>query len=263
MMNTPFLVALVVVQLPLMLVLPIVVGWWVRRRYGIGWRVYLAGGLTFVASQVVHLPLNYALGLLGGEWGAGVLPLPLMALAAGLTAAVCEQSARWVALRFALRRVRGWSQALQFGAGHGGIEAIILGLLALSTTAWMIVMQLSGVQSQGLSGDAAAQAKEALQAFWGAAWYTPLLAGLERAFTITFHIAVSVLVMRAVMRRQAGYLLAAVVAHTAYDAWAVWGNRSLGLLWTELGLGLIAAAALWLIVRLRETPAGQPAIADG
>jgi uncharacterized membrane protein YhfC len=252
--NVPFLIAVVVVQLPLMLALPILVGLWIRRHYGVDWCIYLAGGVTFVASQVVHLPLNYALGLLTGGWGLGLLPLPLMALAAGLSAGTCEQTARWVALRFVLRRTRGWSQALQFGAGHGGFEAIILGLLALSNIVSMVVMQMAGAQALGLNGDAAAQAEQALKAFWSAGWYTPVVAGLERAFAITFHIAMSVLVMRAITRRQAGYLLAAIAAHALFDAWSVWGSRTLGILWVELGLAVVAAGALWLIVRLREAP---------
>ena len=142
-----------------------------------------------------------------------------------------------------------WSQALQFGAGHGGFEAIIFGLLALSTIVAMVVTQMVGPQASGLGGDAAKQ----MAAFWGTAWYMPVVAGLERAFTITFHIAMPVLVIRAVVRHQAGYLLAAVAAHTAYDAWAVLGSRTLDLLLVEPGLGLIAGSAFWLIVRLKES----------
>jgi uncharacterized membrane protein YhfC len=251
-MNIALIVMVFVIQLPLMVAVPLLIGWWLRRRYGVSWRVYLAGGLVFIASQVVHLPLNSALGLLGGKQDVGLWPLPLMALVAGLTAGVCEEVVRWLALRFVLRKTRGWRQALQFGAGHGGFEAIIFGLLTLSTVASMIVIQQSGVQALGLSGDVAEHAKAALAAFWGAPWYTPVMAGLERPFAIAFHIAMSVLVMRAVMRRQLGYLAAAIMAHTALDWWAVWGTNQLSLLWTEVGLALIAAASLWLIVRLRE-----------
>ena len=56
-----------------------------------------------------------------------------------------------------------WSQALQFGAGHGGVEAIIFGLLALSTMVAMVVPQMVVPQASGLSGDAAKQ----MAAFWG------------------------------------------------------------------------------------------------
>lgn len=251
-MNVSLLVLMLAVQLPLMLALPVLVGGWIRRRYGVGWRIYLIGGATFVMSQVVHLPLNYALGLLTGTWGVGLWPLPLMALAAGLSAGVCEQSARWAMLRYFLRGVRSWKEALQFGAGHGGIEAIILGLIALSTVGSMVMIQTIGVQALGLEGEAAVQAEQSLRLFWNAPWYTPLLAGLERAFAIAFHICMAVLVMRTFTCSHLGYFLTAVAAHTVFDAWAVWGSRTLGLLLAELGLGIGAAIALWAVMRLRE-----------
>ncbi len=251
-MNVPFLALVLVVQLPLMLALPILVGWWIRRHFGVAWRIYLAGGATFVASQVVHLPLNYALGLLTGAWGVGLWPLPLMALAAGLSAGVCEQTARWLVLRFALRRTRGWKEALQFGAGHGGTEAVILGLLAVATVVSMLVVQTAGTQALGLEGEAATQAEQSLHLFWSAPWYTPLLAGLERVFAILLHICMAVLVMHAITHSRFTYFLIAVAAHTIFDAWAVWGSRTLDLPLTELGLAIAAAVSGWVIVRLRD-----------
>ena len=121
--GVPMLLSSLLIQLPLMVAFPIVLGWWIRRRYGVGWGIFWAGALTFVASQVVHLPLNYALGLLGGGRGVALWPLPMVALVAGLSAGVCEEGARWITLRFFLKRARGWRPGLQFGAGHGVVSA--------------------------------------------------------------------------------------------------------------------------------------------
>ncbi|MEJ5200433.1 MAG: YhfC family glutamic-type intramembrane protease, partial [Anaerolineae bacterium] len=140
----PFILTTILIQLPLMILFPLLLGGWIRRRYGMGWGLFAAGALTFVASQVVHLPLNYALGLLGGGRGVALWPLPLMAVVAGLSAGVCEEGARWVALRFFLKRTRGWRSALQFGAGHGGGEAIIFGLLVLANFVTMLVLRAQG-----------------------------------------------------------------------------------------------------------------------
>jgi uncharacterized membrane protein YhfC len=250
--SIPLLVVIAVVQLPLMVAFPIVIGLVLKRRYGVGWRIFLFGGATFVASQVVHLPLNYGLGLLSGQWGVALWPLLPMALVAGLSAGVCEQAARWGALRFFLPRVRGWRDALQFGAGHGGIEAIILGLLVISSVVQMVVVQQAGIEALGLGSEESAQAEQMLQAFWSTPLYVPALGGLERVFTVAFHVAMTVLVMRAIVYRQPVYLVAAVAAHTAVDAWTVWAVRTLGLTWTELGLAVVGAASVWLSVRLRE-----------
>jgi len=253
-LNVPFLLMAFLVQYPLMLLFPLLLGWWLRRRYGVRWGLFGAGALTFIASQVVHLPLNWALGLLGGGRGVALWPLVPLALVAGLSAGVCEEGARWLVLRFFLKRARGWREALQFGAGHGGIEAIIFGLLALWTLVQMIVLRSLDLTASGITGDTADQVRAALAAYWSSPWYLPLLAGLERVFAITFHIAMAVLVMRAITRRNIGYLVAAIAAHAALDFWAVWAVRTLGTTWTEVGVAVAAIAALLLIVRQREAP---------
>jgi uncharacterized membrane protein YhfC len=253
-LNVPFLVVAFLVQYPLMLLFPLLLGWWLRRRYGVGWGLFGAGALTFIASQVMHLPLNWALGLLGGGRGVALWPLVPLALVAGLSAGVCEEGARWLVLRFFLKRARGWREALQFGAGHGGIEAIIFGLLALWTLTQMIALRSRDLAALGLTGATADQVRAALAQFWGSPWYMPVLAGLERLFAITFHIAMAVLVMRAITRRNIGYLAAAIAAHAALDFWAVWAMRTLGTTWTEVGVGVIALAALGLIIWLRQAP---------
>ena len=64
--------------------------------------------------------------------------------------------------------------------------------------------------------------------------------------------------MRSVVRRRIGWLLAAIAAHTALDAWAVWGMSRFGPLPTEAGVAASAVAfgvAIWL---MREAVKGEP-----
>lgn len=253
--NVPLLLVTFLVQMPLMLLFPLALGWWLRRRFGIGWGVFGIGALTFIASQVVHLPLNYALGLLGGGRGIGLWPLIPLALAAGLSAGVCEEGARWVVLRFFARRTRGWRAGLQFGAGHGAAEAIIFGLLALVNVVAIIALRSLAPAALGLSGAPADQLAQAQAAYWSTAAYLPALAGLERVFAIAFHIAAATLVMRSVTRGNPGYLLAAIGLHTLLNAWAVWAMQSAGIWAAYAGLLAFALFCLWLIWRLREAPA--------
>jgi uncharacterized membrane protein YhfC len=54
----------------------------------------------------------------------------------GLSAGFFEESARYVVYRWWARDARTWSQGLMLGAGHGGIESILLGfLLAINVAA--------------------------------------------------------------------------------------------------------------------------------
>jgi len=257
-LNVPFLLTALLIQYPLMIVFPILLGGWIHRRYGVSWGIFGAGAMTFIASQVVHLPLNYALGLLGGGRGVALWPLVPMALVAGLSAGVCEEGARWLVLRFFLKRTRGWRPALQFGAGHGGAEAIIFGLLAMLNLVSMLALRSLDPAALGLPAATADQIQAAQAAFWATPWYFSLLAGLERVCAVTFQVAMAVLVMRAFTHHNIGYLAAAIAAHAALDFWAVWGMQTVGAIWTEAGVGVVALVAFWLIVRLREAPPPAP-----
>lgn len=258
--NVPLLLTTFLIQMPLMLVFPLALGWWIRRRFGVGWGVFGSGAATFVASQVIHLPLNYALGLLGGGHGVALWPLLPLALVAGLSSGVCEEGARWLVLRFFAREARGWRAGLQFGAGHGAAEAIIFGGLALVNAVFLITLRSVPPSALGLAGAPADQLATAQAAYWNMPAYLPVVAGLERVFAITLHVALATLVMRAVTRRQPLYLLAAIGLHAATNTWAVWASQMRSNVWViEGGVALVALFCLWLIWRLREAPpAAEP-----
>lgn len=91
---------------------------WLRRRTRVSYRIAALGAFGFIASQVVHLPLNHVL--------VPLLPTEpaqrwVSALALGLSAGVCEELARYVLLRTAAKGVRHEGSALMLGAGHGGV----------------------------------------------------------------------------------------------------------------------------------------------
>ena len=240
-------------QFPLMILFPLLLGGWIKQRYGISWTVFGIGAFTFILSQVGHIPFNWATGLLTGGWGIGLWPLPLLALAAGLSAGLFEEVARWLVLRYWLKQAWGWPAALQFGAGHGGIEAILLGLLVVANLAAMLALTTIDLAALGVPPGEAATVQAGVAQFWQTPWYMSALAGLERLFAISFHIAMAVLIMRGVMRGQITYLLAAIAAHTAFNFWAVWGAAMVGPVWTEVGLAITAAGCLGLIVWLRPS----------
>lgn len=228
---------------------PIGLGWFLARRLGEPFSVWATGALAFVASQVVHLPLNYALGLLGPPRGVALMPLPIVGLVAGLSAGICEELARWLAFRYVIARSRSWNGAVLFGAGHGGIEAILLGFLVALGLA--NVPLAPAAAALGLSEDQQAALRHAARLYWQTPWYHAALAGYERLCAIAFHIGASTLVLRAVVRRNVGYLLAAIGLHAALNFPIVYG-RELGLAALYAYLTLAALGMLVLCLRLRR-----------
>jgi len=233
------------VQLPLMLLLPLVAGFVARRRLGQRLALFWIGGATFVASQVVHLPLNFALGLLGPPRGLAFAPLPVVGAVTGLSAGLCEELARYATFRWVLRRDRGYRPAFQVGLGHGGVEAMIFGVLALSSFANVLLEPWAG--AFGLPEADRAILHYAAHQYWDAPWYHAVLAGWERVCAMAFHTGASVLVMRAVTRGRLGYLALAIGLHAALDAPLVYASQ-MGLFWlyaliTGAGVGMTVVAA--------------------
>jgi uncharacterized membrane protein YhfC len=237
-----------IIELLLVFGFPLALGVWLRRRFRVSWLLFAAGAVTFGLSQAVHLPLNQAVFALVGE------PDPrATALILGLTAGLCEETARYAAYRWVLRDLRDWRQALMFGAGHGGIESIVfVGLLVGAVLLNMTVLQGTDLETWGLPAGQAAQLQGQLEVYWEQEWMMPLLAAVERLFSITFHVGMAVLVLQAVVRRKPGYWILAIGLHTAVNALALttveagWNPVA-----TEGVIGLFALLALGIILVFR------------
>src|SRR5436305_12112469 len=100
----------------LMIVLGLALGLFLHHRMGVAWRLYVVGVLTFIASQVVHIPLLIGLTALFTQ---KILPEPpaewlllFNAVVLGLAAGLCEELARWTTYRFVIRAARSWREAL-------------------------------------------------------------------------------------------------------------------------------------------------------
>lgn len=248
----------------LMVVLPLALAWIVVRRLGTPARLLFWGAATFVAAQALRLPLLEGLTHL---FASGALPAPPAAYHAAfniavlsLTAGLFEETARYLAYRFAIPDARSWNAAVTYGAGHGGSEAILLGGLMAVGFAGMVAL---GVPAPGTPPDLDPQAQAALAAqvahYWASPWYVPLLGVAERAFSLCFHMAMAVVVLEAVTRRNLAWLGAAVAAHAAANAAGAAALIRYGPVAAEIVIGLIAAIAVYVLAARRR--AERPGVA--
>jgi uncharacterized membrane protein YhfC len=245
----------------LMIAMPVGRGIYQTRKFHLGWKLWWIGAGTFILSQVGHLPFNFLLltPFLQGPI-TFALPLaaqyPLIALAYGLSAGLFEELSRYAMFRWWAKDARSWRTGLLAGAGHGGIEAIILGLLVLYGFIQIILLQNIGLETV-LPADQIALAQEQIAQYWSMPWYASLLGALERAFTIPFHIAASLLVLQTFTRRQGRWLWLAVAWHAIVDAVAVYGVRQWGIYLTEVVIGVGAILSILIIFALRQ-PEPEP-----
>jgi uncharacterized membrane protein YhfC len=252
------LYASIVVQVLFMVLAPIVLARvLIRRGFG-GWKLFFTGAAAFVASQVVHIPLLVGLTAMAKlPWfphPSEAWKLPVNAIVLGLAAGACEEPARWIALRRFAKNARGWKAAVLFGAGHGGVEAILLGVLAALNAIAMAVLRAMGPERLGLTGDKLSAANEAVANYWSMAPWIPLIGAGERVFAIMIHLAASTLVMRGVVSGRARWLWLAVLFHTAVDGVAMYAVKRWGMVPVEwLMLPFVAiAAGIVVLERRRE-----------
>ncbi len=230
----------------LMLGLPLALGAFLARRLRVEWRLYAVGAATFVASQAAHIPFNaWVLGPILREAGLASAtagwPLILVALAYGLSAGIFEEGARTLAYGYWIRDARRWREAVMFGAGHGGAEAILLGALTM-----LAFFQLSALHGADLAERVPPEylelARAQIEAYWAAPWYEALAGAVERALALCVQTSLAVLVLQAFARRNPLWLMGAVVWHAVVDALAI-VTSALG--WSVYAIeGLVAVAAL-------------------
>ncbi len=182
-------------------------------------RAFFTGVLAFSVSQILlRIPL---LNLLGQtpfmqQLSQNIVPYGLFL---GFTAGLFEECARFVFCKLMLKKNRRYEDAIAFGFGHGGIEAILLiGFTLINSLVLYIAM---------INGDLTAMVGEEMAAtiagqFAGLAPITSMLGGVERIFAVMLHIGFSAMVFSGFVRNQPGrYLVYAILAHTAVDAFVV------------------------------------------
>ncbi len=244
----------------LAIILPFALGWVLMRRLKSSWRPFLAGMATFIISQIVHLPMLYLFSTLLSNAGQSaaviqksVISMLLYALAMGLMAGLCEEVTRYVIYRKWYREGT-WKDAVMLGAGHGGIECIILvGFVVLINLIGMLAIRdgsMSGIPAAGNEGTIL---QEQARLFFNIPFWKPFIALLERAFAMAFHIAMSVLVMTGVRKRTVFPVVVAIFIHTTLDWLAVFGMFLKWPIW--ILEGIVGICGILYVLSKRERSA--------
>lgn len=230
-----------------MIILPIILWIYFTRKFALSWRLVLAGGLTFIASQVLHIPLVIGMGSF--LQSASLL---VNAIILGLLAGVFEETARYILFRLILKDVKSWKEGILVGLGHGGTEAVILGILATVGFVTMIGyrnIDLSTVPS--IPADQLELARQQVEAYWSTPWYIALVGFVERIFAICLHVSLSVMVLYAVAYRKPIWFWLALLWHAFVDAVAVYVVQEGGILAVEGLVAVFAIISLWIVFKMR------------
>ena len=181
----------------------------------------------------------------------------LYALYGGAAAAIFEETGRIFAAKTFLRKRNDPVNAYMYGAGHGGVEALTVGVVTqvsnLSLAA-MINAGKAGELLSTLSGaqyDAAAQQLRTLCETESPAFF---LGGFERVLALGLHIALSLILFRGLRERRAGLVVLCYVLHFALDAILVLINKAFGMIAAEAFCTVFVLLVLLLTAKLAPLP---------
>ena len=211
-------------------------------------------GFAMILEQICHAIVLTVTGsvLQDNIWLYGIY--------GGLAAALFEETGRWIAMKFCLKKHLTRENALMYGAGHGGIEAfLILGMSSMSNllTAAMINGGLMEKTMNALEPAQQELTYNQLSVLWITPAYQFYLAPVERISAIALQIALSILVYSAVKTGRKLHLAAAFGIHFAVDFLTVVCASAIPTWALELGLLVIVAVICVVVYRLVYVPSAE------
>ena len=181
----------------------------------------------------------------------------LYTLYGALAAGIFEETARYISFRFLMKYSRSAENAVSYGLGHGGFEAIyIAGITSISVLMMAAEIRSSGTDQMiqnftGGSEAVAEQLRAQLLGFSQMTIPTALISVFERIVAMALHVSLSVLVMESVMVKGKAWLYPAAIAiHALMDVPALlYQSGKIPLLVCEAIM--TAFTAVWVFVAIR------------
>jgi uncharacterized membrane protein YhfC len=251
--------------------IPVVLFFLFRKKYKADILPFFIGCAVFLIFVMLLESSAHKLILSSGIGKAIMNNFWVYGIYGGLMAGLFEEVGRFTAFKTVLRKNSGKDQnALMYGAGHGGFEAIyLLGVGMISNIVMSITIN-AGFSSRLTAGITDPAALQRVNATIAAIAETPsiyFLAGsLERFAAVALHISLSVLVWFAAKKEvRRFYLLPlAIFLHALMDAVAVILSHYTSQIWLIEGVvyGLSACCVLIALVVWRKYSSRTDPIAE-
>jgi len=220
------------------IIIPLIIGFYLTRRFGTSWKTWFVGALMFIVS-LIRIPLNTFASQLVLSTAITPLTYSRLVLIPSLTTGIFEETARYVGFRYLIKDDT-YEKGLMYGSGHGGIESILLvgvNVLSLGVILFTSPDVLPPAQLESILATPA---------------YLPLVGLYERIMTMIIHIGLSIMVLESVRRKEIKYLLAAIGTHALLNYMAV-STAGYGVIIPELLITVFAGGVgYWAYKKLRD-----------
>ncbi|MBQ5317395.1 MAG: YhfC family intramembrane metalloprotease [Oscillospiraceae bacterium] len=181
----------------------------------------IVGAITFVLfAEILKVIPLYPLIVSDNSVSRTINSTPVLYyLIAALSAGIFEETGRYIAFRFVLKKHTERRTSLDYAVGHGGIEALITSVTPISI-AVLGTMANNGMLSQILSSNPEQQQAKVIEQLTNYASHSfgvTMLWIPERISAVIIHLALSVLLFRAVRDKKFILYPIAVLIHFAID----------------------------------------------
>lgn len=235
------------IQFILLLVLPIALGFWFKRWWGLSWNLFFGGALAFMLSLVVTSLISVPL-----EVGL-------------LVSSIAQMGALYLIYRFQMGADTE-RHAFMAGVGQGGAELILVGLFAVLSFTQMLPLRnateeklielaarTDNVAEEEVKAATVEDLREIIDDYWDTPWYEPLLQSMQLLALLPVQVALAVIVLGALIHSNLRALISAIVLHFLSRIVPIYGGALAGII-VWLGLSLIfGAVAVWYLKRLWPT----------
>ena len=182
--------------------LPIGLFVYAKKKLGAKTAPFFIGcGVFFVMVLMLEAAIHRIVFQLAGEALTG--SVILYAVYGGLMAALFEETGRYIAMRFLVKPM-DFPNAFMYGAGHGGVEAMLLcGVASISNIAGAVMINSGTMSAQlaTLDAEKAADTAAALSALWTTPSLTFFAGGVERIIAVVLHLSLSILVFQSIRKK--------------------------------------------------------------
>ncbi|MBO4765223.1 MAG: YhfC family intramembrane metalloprotease [Bacteroidales bacterium] len=219
---------------------PVCLAWYLVRKHQAKLSTILIGAGTFIVFALVLESIMHQI-VLKGPYGPSITGNTLLfALYGGLAAGIFEETGRFLAMKFLMKKEPTTPlPGIAYGAGHGGAEMLIIFGFTMISSLVMAIMINTG-QTDSLFAqapeDAAALLQTQLDSLQNSTAGSYLIGLWERISALILQLSLSILVWAAV--RKGGKWLwlfpAAILLHALVDGLAVLLQNSVGMVALEL-----------------------------
>lgn len=245
------------INIVLAFAIPVVLYLVFRRKLRCDHVVFWVGCAVFIVFAGILEQLLHSVMLNSSTGSAIQKSVWLTAVYGGLMAGLFEESGRYIAFRTILKKKLGNDDnALMYGAGHGGIEVVlVLGVTMINNLVYSIALNTGNAPMilSGLDSQRQATMETVFLQLSSVSPFLYFMSLLERIAALALHISLSVVVWFAAKEKKSRYLFfVAIVLHLCVDMMAVVLDSSdlpilLSelLIWIMVGLCSLFAVHIW------------------